>query len=269
MAQEVGGPAVVVTFDPPPAAILRPQSVPPQLTTIDRRTALLKQCGVDHVFVCKTDRELLNQSAEEFFSRLVVDELDARGVVEGPNFYFGRNRSGDIQRLRELCQTRGVALAIVDPQSEQSTIISSTRVRQLLREGEVEAANRLLTQPYQIAGRVVRGAARGREIGFPTANLADIKTLVPGEGVYACRARIGEKTMAAATHVGPNPTFAEKANKIEVHLLDFHDDVYDETVEVEFIARVRGVLRFASSSDLSQQLERDIRQVRDRLRGNT
>jgi riboflavin kinase/FMN adenylyltransferase len=266
MADRLGGPAVAVTFDPAPAAILRPGGVPPQLTTIDRRTELLKQCGVDHVFVCKTDQDLLGQTPEEFFSRLVVTELAALGMVEGPNFFFGRNRAGDTQLLGMLCQDRGIELEIVAPQSESSLLISSTRVRELLVAGSIGEANRLLTSPYRIRGTVVQGASRGREIGFPTANLSDVATLVPGLGVYACRVLLDDsQVLAAAVHIGPNPTFGEASVKIEVHLLDFEGDLYGTELEVDFIARVRGIVRFDSSTDLIDQLRRDVAGIRNRL----
>lgn len=267
MADLLDGPAVVVTFDPSPAAILRPGGVPPQLTTIERRTRLLRECGVDDVVVCKTNRELLNQTPDDFFSHLVVDQLKAKGVVEGPNFYFGRNRSGDVFRLRQLCQSHGIAVEIVEPQSDRTSILSSTRVRELLTEGNVEAANELLTEPYQIAGIVVRGSARGREIGFPTANLSEITTLLPGAGVYACRVRVdAHRVLDAAAHIGPNPTFAEARHKVEVHLLDFSADLYGNLLEVDFIARVRGVIRFPSTAALMSQLEQDVQEIRTRLR---
>ena len=266
MAASLGGPAVAVTFDPAPAAILRPGCVPPQLTTIERRTQLLKQCGVDRVVVCKTDRDLLNQTPEEFFLRLVISELAALGMVEGPNFYFGRNRAGDTQLLGKLCEERGIELEIVEPQADSASIISSTRVRELLVYGNVDDANRLLTAPYRLKGTVVHGAARGREIGFPTANLSNVATLVPGPGVYGCRVLLGDgQSIAAATHIGPNPTFGDDGVKIEVHLLDFERDLYGADLEVDFIARVRGVVKFDSRSDLIQQLQRDIAVIRARV----
>jgi len=266
MATSLGGPAVAVTFDPSPAAILRPGGIPPQLTTIERRTQLLKQCGVDQVMVCKTDRNLLNQTPEEFFARLVIGELAALGMVEGPNFFFGRNRAGDTTLLSKLCMERGIELEVVEPQSDSASIISSTRVRELLVDGNVDEANRLLTAPYRLKGTVVHGAARGRWIGFPTANLSNVATLVPGPGVYGCRVLLGDgQSIAAATHIGPNPTFGDDGVKIEVHLLDFERDLYGAELEVDFIARVRGVIKFDSSADLIQQLKRDIAEIRTRL----
>lgn len=269
MADQIGGPAVAVTFDPSPAAILRPDVVPPQLTTIARRVELLRSCGADRVVVCKTDQALLNQTAEAFFQNLVMKELAARGVVEGPNFYFGKRRAGDTQLLRQLCHDNGIAIEIVSPQSDGESLISSTRVRELLAAGNVAEANRLLTSPYAIRGEIIRGSARGRQIGFPTANLDNVKTLVPGAGVYACRVwRDGDFLADAAANIGPNPTFGENASKIEVHLLDFEGDLYGCDLEVEFHSRIRGVVCFDSAKALTDQLALDIGKIRLQLRGN-
>jgi riboflavin kinase / FMN adenylyltransferase len=267
MADRIGGPAVAVTFDPSPAAILRPDGVPPQLTTLARRTELLLRSGADEVVVCKTDRELLNQTAEEFFQNLVVEELAARGVVEGPNFYFGKNRLGNTQLLRQLCTANGIAIEIAPPLSDAESLISSTRVRELLTIGDVAEANRLLTAPYTITGKIVGGAARGRQMGFPTANLDGVKTLVPGAGVYACRASFEGKVIAdAAMNIGPNPTFGESVSKIEVHLLDFEGDLYGCELEVELHSRIRGVVCFNSAKELTDQLAKDIASIRHQLR---
>jgi len=267
MADSIGGPAVAVTFDPSPAAVLRSSNVPPQLTTIARRTELLRSCGADLVLACQTDADLLSQSAEDFFRRLVVDELRARGVVEGPNFFFGKDRRGNTEMLMQLCETHRIAIEIVDPRLEGDAWVSSTRIRDLIGSGDVMKANALLTSPYQIRGTIVSGAARGRQIGFPTANLESIGTLIPGAGVYACRAWLDDgKLHDAATHIGPNPTFGDKAVKVEVHLLDFSGDLYGDDLNVQFLSRIRGVERFASTEALTTQLRLDIDAIRDRLR---
>ena len=265
MADRLNGPAIAVTFDPSPAAILRPEMAPVQLTTIARRAELIKQCGVDHVFVCETNREMLGQSPEQFFSSLVMSQLGAKGMVEGPNFYFGKSRAGDTRLLGQLCRGRGIELEIVSPHSDSAGTVSSTRVRELLKQGEVDQANQLLTQPYRLEGKVVKGSARGREIGFPTANLDEVTTLIPGFGVYACHATLASgQRLRAATHIGPNPTFDEKSAKIEVHLIDFDGDLYGHSLQIDFCSRVRGVIKFDSMNALSLQLRQDIAAI-DRL----
>ncbi len=263
LANELGGPAIAVTFDPSPASILRPDKAPPQLTTLSRRSDLLLSCGVDDVVVCHTDAKLLSQSPEQFFQQLVIEQLAAKGMVEGPNFYFGKQRAGDIRALEKLCAEHKMRLRIALPQGDGQGLVSSTRIREQLAAGEVKLANESLTQPYRLAGQVARGAARGRQLGFPTANLEQIETMIPGPGVYACRARLESgSVLVAATHIGPNPTFADSEIKVEVHLLDFSGDLYDQKLEVEFVTRVRGVMRFSSSAELIEQLQLDIAQTR-------
>lgn len=270
VAERIGGPAVAVTFDPPPAAILRPGQVPPPLTTIARRDALLRRCGADAVVVIKTTADLLQQSPETFFRTLVQGTLQARGMVEGPNFFFGRNRAGNPHLLQRMCAQAGIECEIAEPTTLGERMISSTRIRDLLRQGDVVAANELLTAPYELCGVVVPGAGRGERLGFPTANLAEIATLVPAAGVYACWVSVDQQhptsqlggAYGAAVHIGPNPTFGENASKVEVHVLDFAGDLYRRSVQVQFVAPVRGVQRFDSAADLREQLHRDLQVVR-------
>ena len=262
MADRIGGPAVAVTFAPPPASLLRPDRLPPQLTTISRRDELLRRCGVDGVVVIRTTRELLQQSPEAFFQSLVVGSLQARGMVEGPNFFFGRDRAGNPTMLRRLCNQLAIQCEIAEPETIGDRMVSSTRVRQLLGDGEVAQANQLLTARYRLSGTVIGGAGRGRLLGFPTANLSDIQTLVPGAGVYACWATVNGKSIGAAVNIGPNPTFGEAQYKVEVHLLDFSGDLYDQSMSIDFVSRVRAVMQFASVQSLQQQVVADIAEIR-------
>ena len=265
MAQRLGGPAVAVTFDPPPVAILRPQSKPLALTTIPRREALLRRCGADGVVVIRTDRSLLGQSPETFFKHLVRGTLQARGMVEGPNFFFGRDRAGNPHLLRRLCQREGIECEIVEPAEIEGRMISSTRVRQLLNEGDVAQAAAVLVAPYRLQGMVRSGAGRGRQLGFPTANLERIPTVIPAHGVYACRVLAAGRSYAAAVHIGPTPTFSDLQSKVEVHLLDFGGDLYGCQLEVDFVARVRRVRDFGSAGALQLQLAADLKSVRAAL----
>lgn len=266
MADRVSGPSVVITFDPPPAAILRPDRLPPLLTTINRRVDLLKQQGVDHVMVCQTNTELLNQTPEAFFQNLIVDKLAARGMVEGPNFHFGKGRAGTTAMLRQLCDTHQIALEIVDPQVDEAGVVSSTRIRDRLLTGEIELANQMLTAPFQFSGKVTEGEARGRELGFPTANLEHIQTLVPRDGVYGALATLDDgRRLLAAVHIGGNVTFGELTRKVEVHLLDFRGDLYQQTMVVELLTRVRDTKRFESRDQLVTQMTNDVAQIRKRL----
>lgn len=261
-AKQVNGPAVVVTFDPHPAAVLRPQAVPARLTSLERRAELLQQQGVDFVVVCRVDRDFLNRSAEAFFQSTVLESLQAAAIVEGPNFFFGRNREGDTKRLETLCRDAGIGLTIVPATAFGEQMISSSRVRQSLLAGDIAAANSMLTAPYQLTGKVGTGEQRGRLIGFPTANLVQPTSLVPVHGVYATSVRLDGQVYRAATHIGPNPTFGESVEKIEVHLLDWSGDLYGRDLSVDFIEHVRDIASFESVDILRQQLQRDVQKVR-------
>jgi riboflavin kinase/FMN adenylyltransferase len=263
VAQQVKGPAVVFTFDPHPVQLLRPTQAPPPLTWIERKARLLGELGVDHVIAYPTDEALLLLSPEEFFSRIVRDRLRSKAIVEGPNFYFGRRRSGNIQRLKQLCGQADILLEIVEPIQIGGEYVSSSRVRQLIADGHVEQAAHLLTRSYRLRGMVTHGAGRGHRIGFPTANLDAIDTLLPATGVYAGRALLSDgAARPAAINIGPNPTFAEHAVKVEVHLLDWSGALYGEPLEVDFLARLRDIQRFDGLEALQAQLRTDVEQVR-------
>ncbi|MFN9540908.1 MAG: bifunctional riboflavin kinase/FAD synthetase [Planctomycetota bacterium] len=264
-AAAVNGPAIVFTFDPHPARLLRPEHSPPPLTWIDRKAELLSELGVDAVVAYPTDLALLHLEYADFFHKIVLERIGARAMVEGPNFYFGHDRQGDVQKLAELCTDYGLALEVVQPKLETSgeEMISSSRIRRLIGSGDVAGAGRLLTQPYRIRGLVVHGSARGASLGFPTANLDAIDTLVPAHGVYVGRAQIERRWYWTAVHIGPNPTFGEFASKVEIHVLDFDGSLYGTVLEVDFIDRIRGVKAFADIESLRTQLQRDIEFARD------
>lgn len=261
-AEAVGGPVVVFTFDPHPVRLLRPDAVPPPLTWTERKAELLEQLGVDWILAYPTDERLLRLTAEEFFDEIICRQLQARAIVEGPNFYFGRNRAGDVDRLRTLCEAREISLTIVEPLQTAGEYVSSSRVRDLIRNGEVGRANEMLTQPYRIRGLVTHGAARGGKIGFPTANVSAVETLLPALGVYAGRAWVDGKAWPAAINLGPNPTFGEQALKVEVHLIGFHGTLYGQLLEVDFLQRLRDIRPFASVEDLKLQLADDVAAAR-------
>lgn len=265
LARSEGVPAVAVTFDPHPIALLKPDAAPPALTTIEQRAELLGRYGVDVTLVLPTDRSFLSLTAEEFFETIVIGKLQARGLVEGPNFFFGRNRSGNITVLRSLCASHGLSFDVAPPATVDEQLVSSSVIRSLLETGDVAHAVRLLGHHYRLCGKVGTGAQRGRTIGFPTANLMEVPTLIPANGVYAGWAWVNGHRQAAAIHIGPNPTFAEAQRKIEVHLLDFQGDLYGQSLPVDFVDRVRDVQKFSSVEELTSQLKKDLQTVRDKL----
>jgi riboflavin kinase/FMN adenylyltransferase len=257
-ARACGGPAIVFTFDPHPVRLLRPEQAPPPLTWTDRKAELLAELGVDTTIAYPTDEALLQLSPDQFFKRIVCDMLQARAMVEGTNFYFGHRRAGNIEVLQKLCTAAKIPLQVVEPVMVDAAPVSSSRIRKLISAGQIDQANQMLTQPYRIRGMVRHGAARGAKIGFPTANLDAIDTLLPGLGVYAGRCTVEGRLWPAAINVGPNPTFGEQSLKVEVHLIDFHDSLYGQPLEVDFQARLRDIVQFANVEELKNQLAKDV-----------
>lgn len=262
-AREVGGPALVFTFDPHPLAILKPEWLPTPMTRSERKAELLGQFGVDAVIAYPTDRELLSLTPQQFFDLIVRKRLKAKAIVEGPNFHFGKDRAGNVEVLQRLCTTAAITLDIVEPVAIDDELISSSRVRNLIQSGTVGQANQLLTQPYRLSGIVGRGAERGRTIGFPTANLERIETVLPALGVYAGRAWVAAEPYAAAINIGPNPTFGENAGKIEAHLIDFSGNLYDQPLAVDLLDRLRGIQAFPNVQALIDQLRLDVAEARE------
>lgn len=266
-AKQVGGPAVVFTFDPHPVRILRPQHCPPPLTWTFRKAELLARLGVDYVVAYPADEALLRLSAREFFDRVVVESLGARAMVEGPNFNFGHNREGDTNTLRQLTTEAGVGLDIVEPVEIEGQMVSSSLIRRLIQEeGKVGRARQLLTAPYRLRGIVTHGAGRGAKLGFPTANIEGIDTLMPAHGVYCGLANIGPQRLPAAINLGPNPTFQDMSAKVEVHVVGYNKTLYGRPLEVDFIDRLRTVRSFDSPEQLIEQVRRDVLEADDTAR---
>ena len=260
-AQAARMPAVALTFDPHPIQLLRPEIAPPSLSILERKASLLEQYGVDVVIAYPTDRELLALSPQDFFTKIVRNELCASGMVEGPNFYFGKDRAGDVNTLAELCSAANMMLDVVEPIQVNAQLVSSSTVRKLVSAGEMHAAIELLGHSYQVRGVVEEGVKRGRTIGFPTANLGQIATLLPPNGVYAGVAHIDDEAHVAAINLGPNPTFGENAQKFEAHVINFDGDLYGQLLDVDFITKIRDVTEFDGVEMLQQQLYRDIEEV--------
>lgn len=261
-AREVGGPATVLTFDPHPVRILRPELAPPPLTWTSRKAELLSDLGVDVTVVYPTDKKLLSLSAEQFFDQIVLQRLGAKVLVEGPNFAFGRDRGGSIELLQSLCDTHDVQLQIVTPLLEGDQFVSSSRIREAISVGDIDTASAMLTRPYRVRGLVTHGMNRGAAMGFPTANLDGIDTLVPAAGVYAAVAWWQDSPYAAAVNVGGNPTFSEAEHKFEVHMLDFNEMIYGQVLSVDILSRLRGVETFDNKDALLAQVQQDIVAVR-------
>lgn len=264
IADEQGLDLVAVTFHPHPMAVLRPEHAPQQLTDIERRCALLADAGVDDVLVIGFDRDVAAWTPEEFIDRVLVRALGARMVVVGANFRFGARAAGDVATLKEHggFGAEGIALD-GGPQ-----VWSSTYVRTCLTAGDVEGAAEALGRPYTVVGEVVRGDQRGRELGYPTANVPASGQAVPADGVYAgWLRRLDEPdapALPAAISVGTNPTFAgERERRVEAYVVDRTDlELYDVRVEVGFVARIRGMVRFDGVDELIERMRDDVEQTR-------
>lgn len=262
-ADQLRGPALALTFEPHPVELLRPGQVPPRLSTPEDRDRLLLELGADQVLVLRVTSEMLALRAEEFFAQVIQDRLAARALIEGTNFGFGRGREGNVETLARLCEQAGMRLTVVPPVMLEGGEVSSSRVRALLTSGAIRPAAELLGRPYRLHGTVVPGQKRGQKLGFPTANLEEIRTLIPGDGVYAVSAPYEGELWAGAANIGPNPTFGEHARKVEVHLVGFQGDLYGRPLAVDFVERLRDTRPFASSAELVEQLHRDISRARE------
>ena len=260
---------VAVTFDPHPMSVLRPEHAPPTLTSIATRARLLEAAGVDAILVVGFDREIASWSPLEFIDRILVDALHAGAVVVGSNFRFGAKAAGEVATLVEAGAARDFETVGV-PLDGGPQVWSSTYVRQCLATGDVAGAAEALGRPYAVRGVVVRGDQRGRELGFPTANVpTDGLTAAPADGVYAGRLRrldTGE-TYAAAISVGTNPTFdGVRDRRVESYVLDRDDlELYGVEVEVSFVERLRGMVAFESVDKLVAQMDDDVRRAREIL----
>ena len=260
-ATSVGGPSVVFTFDPHPATLLRPDEAIQRLVTTEHKLELLEQLGVDAVVTYPTDLQLLELSAAAFFENILLSGLDARAIVEGPNFAFGKNREGTIEQLEKLCQEQQIVLEVIEPVQFEGEVVSSSRLRRLIGEGELETANQMLISPYRVRGKIEQGSGRGQKLGFPTANLAGLETLLPGDGVYAGCGYIDGQCWPAAVNIGTNPTFDEQTAKLEVHLVGFSGSRYGEMIDVQLLKRLRDVRRFENAAELQSQIEQDVHQA--------
>ena len=262
MARRQGVRAVILTFDPHPARILRPQQAPTPLSWTEHKAQLLHELGADAVVAYPTDAALLELTAAGFFARIVLDQLRAQGMVEGQNFFFGHARGGNIEVLGQFCRQAGIPLEVVEPARIDGQVVSSSRVRTLISAGAVAEAALLLTRPHRIRGSVVHGQGRGNKLGFPTANISAIDTLLPGEGIYAGQAWIAGQSYATAMSLGGNPTFDESEPKVEAFLLDYQGDLYGRPIEIDFLARLRDIKRFDSAGQLVEQMALDVQETR-------
>ncbi len=268
--------SVLVTFDPHPLAVVNPAAAPKLLSLPEEKEAAVRADGIDR-FVLMPFTPAVAQLDAEAFVRRLCDEYEMRELVMGYDHGFGRGRAGDVELVERLAGEQGFGMAVVDAVRDNGQPISSTLIRTAIAHGDLDSAARWLGRRYSIRGTVVRGAGRGRTIGIPTINLAppDSRKLLPPDGVYAVRVRILEsgtrilapdaKILGGMMNQGPRPTFGEQARTLEAHLFDFDGELYGETVDVEWVRRLREVQAFPSRDALVAQLERDRQAARATL----
>lgn len=261
--------SVLVTFDRHPLEVVRPDEAPPLLTTPDEKREFLAQSPLDYVAFLPFTRTLSRYRPEEFVRRILVERFRIRELVIGDDHGFGRGRSGDLDTLRRLGGEMGFDVDVVDRVTVGERPVSSTSVRTAVQRGEMELAADLLGRPYSFGGPVIHGQQRGRELGFPTANLqpAGGGKLLPPEGIYAVRASLRAEIRQGLLHLGPRPTFAGSPPSVELHLLDFDRDIYGERVRVDVLKKLREVRSFESSEALVAQMRRDRRAARAHFDG--
>ncbi|GHJ31769.1 MULTISPECIES: bifunctional riboflavin kinase/FAD synthetase [Streptomyces] len=273
-ARELGVPAVVVTFDPHPSEVVRPGSHPPLLATHQRRAELMAGLGVDAVLVLPFTAEFSRLTPADFVVKVLVDKLHARVVVEGPNFRFGHKAAGNVAFLSELGTSYDYEVEVVDlyerGEAGGGEPFSSTLVRRLVAEGDVAGAMEVLGRPHRVEGVVVRGAQRGRELGFPTANLeTPPHTAIPADGVYAGWLTAQGEAMPAAISVGTNPQFDGTERTVEAYAIDRVGlDLYGLHVEVDFLAYLRGQEKFDSIEALLERMAADVKRARELVEGH-
>ncbi len=272
-ARALAGTSIVYTFDPHPRRILRPEDAPSLLTTLDQKIELLEQAGVDVLIVEPFSFEFAKMSAEDFIRQSIHARIAPLEVYVGYDFHFGRDREGSMRMLTEMGPLLGFSVTIIPEVTMEQGDVNSTRIRELLAEGRMETANAMLGRPYTVRGAVTRGDARGRELGFPTANLDPENDILPAHGVYAGRVRFldegepaREKVWPAVANVGTRPTFHDGGRVLaEAHLIDFDGDLYGRRIELAFVHRLRPERRFDGVDALRAQIRADVLEARRRL----
>ena len=260
-ADQHGWKTLGMFFNPHPTALLAPERAPVLLTSIERRVEIMRRAGCDDVLVLPFDNEFARLTPNEFVQTVLVDACHAKGVVVGPDFHFGHKRSGNIETLRAWGGEDAFLVELVQPVMVGNEAVSSTRIRRVLREdGDVEAAAVMMTRLHEIAGEVVRGDQRGRELGFPTANL-DVEPLqLPKDGVYSVVARLldepGAELLHGVANLGNRPTFGA-GRSVEVHLFGFEGEIYGKRMRIGFASRIRGEAKFDGLEPLKAQIDRD------------
>ena len=263
-ASRLRGEAMVITFEPHPLKVLAPEKFLPLLTPFRKKMMLIEKSGIDAVLCIEFTLALSEISPSEFIKNVLIGKVKVRKVIVGYNYHFGKGQKGDAQTLKDAGKVFDFEVEIVEPLKIDQTIVSSSRIRDLIQKGEVEEASKLLGRDYPVIGKVVEGAKRGQTLGFPTANLEISDELYPKTGVYAVEVTWHQRHFNALANVGLNPTFTrgqagnDKPFSLEVYILNFSQSIYGDEIQVDFKRRIRDEVRFESPARLVDQIRKDI-----------
>ena len=265
-AREESRPAIIATFDPHPVRFFKPDLPPFRLTSLDQRQRLFADAGASAMLVFQFDAGLAGTTAEDFITKLLVDRFGAAGVVTGADFTFGKGAKGNIEVLREVGAAHGLKSEAVSPISDSDDVISSSRIRAAVKEGDCEEAGRLLTRPFAIQGEVIHGDKNGRILGYPTANIDIGEYLRPKYGIYAVKGLLPDgRVLKGAANLGIRPSFDPPKELLEPYFFDFAEDLYGQTIEVELHHFLRGEQKFDDLEALKVQMEKDCDKARELL----
>ncbi|PMP97407.1 MAG: riboflavin biosynthesis protein RibF [Thermodesulfobacterium geofontis] len=252
----------IVSFDPHPRMVLFPESNLKLLTTLEEKLYLLSKLEIENLILIPFTKAFSELSHDLFVQEYIVDKLKAKGIIVGFNFRFGKNRRGDIDYLNKIAQKYNFIVKAIPPVTLNNIIISSSKIRNFIEMGQIEEANKLLGRPYFIMGKVIKGKGRGKNLGFPTANIevSPIK-LLPPAGVYAVWVTLNNEKLKGALNIGKRPTFEEKEISVEVHIFNFNKNIYGETLKIELIKRIREEKKFSSADELKDQIKKDCKLI--------
>jgi len=263
-AKAIDAVPTVITFDPHPRALLHPESAPPLLQTFDQKIEALGVLGIEQTIVIRFDKEFSQVRAEEFLRTVIADRLHAKEVYLGCGFAFGHNREGNIELLRAVSQNLGFFADEVAELRLRGHRVSSSRIRELLLQGRVNVARRMLGRPYGVEGMVVHGAERGAKLGFPTANLHPQNRVIPSGGVYVTATLIDGQWRRSVTNIGTRPTFdSDKQSSVETFVMNWSGDLYGDVLRVRFLHRLRDEKKFSSVDELKSQIDRDVKRAHE------
>lgn len=257
-ARKLGIPCVVLTFEPHPLKVLAPERAPKMLLSHKDKMQLLQALGVDVVVIQNFDLAFANLAAESFVRGLLVDRLKARRIWVGSDLRFGQGRKGGVAELKEWGGELGYSVATVDAVVINDARVSSSRIRQMVIAGQVDAVEPMLGRYHFLSGRVVGGHRRGRDLGFPTANISTRTEVLPLDGIYATYFHLGDRRLSSVSSIGVNPTFGAGPRSIESYILSFQEDIYGAAVKLSFVKRLRAEMNFASAAALSAQIRQDV-----------